>query len=85
MTAIEDTICEDLDCDVIEAALLIREKVDDNMANGLFTELRARGYDPKDFTMLAYGATARCTAAALRRTSTLTGSLLRHSARCSQP
>jgi N-methylhydantoinase A len=40
---------------VIEAALLIREKVDDNMANGLFTELRARGYDPKDFTMLAYG------------------------------
>lgn len=25
------------------------------MANGLFTELRARGYDPKDFTMLAYG------------------------------
>ncbi|WP_282411244.1 MULTISPECIES: hydantoinase/oxoprolinase family protein [unclassified Pseudomonas] len=55
VTAIEDTICEDLDCDVIEAALLIREKVDDNMANGLFTELRARGYDPKDFTMLAYG------------------------------
>lgn len=53
--AIEDTLCDDLDCDVIEAALLIREKVDDNMANGLFTELRARGYDPKDFTMLAYG------------------------------
>ena len=25
------------------------------MANGLFTELRARGYDPKEFTMLAYG------------------------------
>lgn len=53
--AIEDTLCDDLDCTVIEAALLIREKVDDNMANGLFTELRARGYDPKDFTMLAYG------------------------------
>ncbi|GAA6201126.1 hydantoinase/oxoprolinase family protein [Aquicoccus sp. SU-CL01552] len=53
--AIEDTICDDLDCEVIEAAKLIREKVDDNMANGLFTELRARGYDPKDFTMLAYG------------------------------
>lgn len=48
-------LCDELDCDVIEAAKLIREKVDDNMANGLFTELRARGYDPKDFTMLAYG------------------------------
>jgi N-methylhydantoinase A len=53
--AIEDSLCEALDCSVIEAALKIREKVDDNMANGLFTELRARGYDPKDFTMLAYG------------------------------
>lgn len=53
--AIEDTVCEELDCSVIEGALLIREKVDNNMANGLFTELRARGYDPKDFTMLAYG------------------------------
>ena len=54
-SAIEDALCDDLDCEVIDAALLIREKVDDNMANGLFTELRARGYDPKDFTMLAYG------------------------------
>ncbi|MBC7860587.1 MAG: hydantoinase/oxoprolinase family protein [Burkholderiaceae bacterium] len=53
--AIEDSLCEELDCSIIEAALLIREKVDANMANGLFTELRARGYDPKDFTMLAYG------------------------------
>jgi N-methylhydantoinase A len=53
--AIEDSLCEELDCSIIEAALLIREKVDANMANGLFTELRARGYDPQDFTMLAYG------------------------------
>jgi N-methylhydantoinase A len=53
--AIEDALCDQLDVDVVAAALLIREKVDDNMANGLFTELRARGYDPKDFTMLAYG------------------------------
>lgn len=55
IAAIEDAICEELNCSVTEAALLIREKVDNNMANGLFTELRARGYDPKDFTMLAYG------------------------------
>lgn len=53
--AIENTLCDELDCELIDAALLIREKVDGNMANGLFTELRARGYDPKDFTMLAYG------------------------------
>ena len=52
---VTETLCDDLDCSVIEAALMIREKVDDNMANGLFTELRARGYDPKEFTMLAYG------------------------------
>ncbi|MGH8523177.1 MAG: hydantoinase/oxoprolinase family protein, partial [Gammaproteobacteria bacterium] len=55
VSAIEDALCEELSCSVIEAALLIREKVDNNMANGLFTELRARGYDPKEFTMLAYG------------------------------
>lgn len=55
VNAIENTLCDELDCEVTEAALLIREKVDSNMANGLFTELRARGYDPKDFTMLAYG------------------------------
>ena len=53
--AIEDALCDQLDLTVTDAALLIREKVDDNMANGLFTELRARGYDPKEFTMLAYG------------------------------
>ena len=54
--AIEDALCDPLDLSVyVDAALLIREKVDDNMANGLFTELRARGYDPKEFTMLAYG------------------------------
>ena len=55
LSVIEDSLCDDLDCDPIQAALLIREKVDSDMANGLFTELRARGYDPKDFTMLAYG------------------------------
>jgi N-methylhydantoinase A len=53
--AIEDALCDDLDCSTIEAALLIRQKVDSNMANGLFTELRSKGYDPMDFTMLAYG------------------------------
>ena len=53
--AIEEALCDDLDVEVIEAALLVKEKVDSNMANGVNTELRVRGYDPEDFTMLAYG------------------------------
>jgi N-methylhydantoinase A len=53
--AIEDELCEELDVSVIEAALMIKRKVDANMANGMATELRARGYDPSEFTMLAYG------------------------------
>ncbi len=53
--AIEETLCDDLDVEVVEAALLVKEKVDSNMANGVNTELRVRGYDPGDFTMLAYG------------------------------
>ena len=55
MFAIEEALCDDLDVEPIAAALLIKEKVDSNMANGVNTELRVRGYDPKDFTMLAYG------------------------------
>ncbi|THD02004.1 hydantoinase, partial [Panacagrimonas perspica] len=53
--AIEDEICEPLDISVTEAALMIKRKVDANMANGIATELRARGYDPSNFTLLAYG------------------------------
>jgi len=53
--AIEDEICEHMDISVIDAALMIKRKVDANMANGMATELRARGYDPSEFTMLAYG------------------------------
>jgi N-methylhydantoinase A len=53
--AIEEALCDDLDVEVVEAALMIKEKVDANMANGVNTELRARGYDPEEFTMLAYG------------------------------
>jgi len=34
---------------------LIKRTVDGNMANGISTELRTRGYEPKDFTILAYG------------------------------
>ncbi|GAC1623492.1 MAG: hydantoinase/oxoprolinase family protein [Nevskia sp.] len=53
--AIEDAICDELDNTPVEAALMIKRKVDANMANGIATELRARGYDPRSFTLLAYG------------------------------
>ena len=53
--AIEDELCDDLDMEVTEACKLIKRTVDANMANGIATQLRTRGYEPKDFTMLAYG------------------------------
>ena len=53
--AMEEALCDPLDISVTEAALLTRQKVDNNMANGIFQELRTRGYEPRQFTMLAYG------------------------------
>jgi N-methylhydantoinase A len=49
------TLGEPMDIDVIAAAKLVRRKVDNDMANGIAQELRARGYEPDQFTMLAYG------------------------------
>ncbi|MBP8275518.1 MAG: hydantoinase/oxoprolinase family protein [Propionivibrio sp.] len=53
--AIEDGLAEDLDRDTIEVCKLIKQTVDANMANGISTELRTRGYEPEEFTILAYG------------------------------
>lgn len=53
--AMEEHLCDDLDMSVIEVCKLIKQTVDANMANGVATELRARGYDPQGFTTLAYG------------------------------
>lgn len=39
----------------IEIAKLIKQKVDNAMANGIAQELRARGYEPRHFTLLSYG------------------------------
>ncbi len=55
MRAIEDEIAEPLGLDVTAAALAIKAKVDSNMAIGIGRELRAKGYEPSDFTLLAYG------------------------------
>lgn len=53
--AMEEHLCEQLDMDLLEAAKLIKRQVDVSMANGISTELRTLGYEPKDFTILAYG------------------------------
>lgn len=53
--AFNDALCEPLGLDVVEACKLVKSTVDANMANGIVNELRTRGYEPKDFTILAYG------------------------------
>ena len=53
--AIAERLGRHLNMDVIAVAKLIRRTVDSNMANGISTELRTRGYEPKNFTILAYG------------------------------
>jgi len=53
--AVEEALCDPLDLDVIAVAKLVKQQVDARMANGIATELRTRGYEPKDFTILAYG------------------------------
>ncbi|MCW5236524.1 hydantoinase/oxoprolinase family protein [Verminephrobacter eiseniae] len=46
---------EGIPVSVTDAALAIKAKVDANMAIGIGRELRAKGYEPADFTLLAYG------------------------------
>jgi N-methylhydantoinase A len=53
--AIEEHLAEELDSSVVECAKLIKRTVDANMANGIARELRTRGYEPENFTTLAYG------------------------------
>jgi N-methylhydantoinase A len=53
--AILDRLGSALRLDEIEISKLIKRTVDSNMANGISTELRTRGYEPRDFTILAYG------------------------------
>jgi N-methylhydantoinase A len=53
--AIEDTLCDELDMEVLGVAKEIKRGVDEQMAIGIGKELRVRGYLPEDFTMLAYG------------------------------
>ncbi|GAB2763458.1 hydantoinase/oxoprolinase family protein [Sinomonas soli] len=53
--AIEESLSDELDLNVLEIAKIIKRSVDEQMAIGIGKELRVRGYLPEDFTMLAYG------------------------------
>ncbi|WP_458413094.1 hydantoinase/oxoprolinase family protein [Schinkia sp. CFF1] len=53
--AIEEALCDEMDLTVVEAARQMKKKVDTNMAHAIFKELGVKGYDPKNFTLLAYG------------------------------
>jgi N-methylhydantoinase A len=53
--AVEETLCDELDMDVLDVVKEIKRGVDEQMAIGIGKELRVRGYLPEDFTMLAYG------------------------------
>lgn len=53
--ALERTLCEPIGCDVVTAAKMVKQRVDQDMANGIAEELRHRGYAPENFSLLAYG------------------------------
>jgi N-methylhydantoinase A len=54
VAAMED-LCDELDSDAIGVAKRIKQTADADMGAGIVRELRSRGYQPSDFTMLAYG------------------------------
>lgn len=52
---IEDSIVSQMGGSVVEAALLIKQKVDRNMADAVFMEVATRGYDPRKIVLISYG------------------------------
>lgn len=53
--AVREALCDELGLDETEVCRLIKQTVDNHMADGIATELRARGYEPEEFTLLTYG------------------------------
>ncbi len=53
--AIEEYICKPSGLSLIDAAKAIKRKVDANMAAAIFKEVAVKGYNPKNFVLLAYG------------------------------
>lgn len=53
--AILDEVADGMNLSLEKAALAIKTKVDTDMANGIARELRSKGFEPPEFTLLAYG------------------------------
>jgi N-methylhydantoinase A len=53
--AIEEHLADPLGISVIEAAKLIKRKVDANMADAIFKEVATRGFEPRKVHLLSYG------------------------------
>ena len=53
--AIKEKIADPLGVNVVEAAALIRNIVDQNMASAIKREVHMRGYKPEDFVIFAFG------------------------------
>lgn len=53
--ALREHVCEHTSMSLVEAALAVRRKVNANMASAIFKEVAVKGYDPRRFTLLAYG------------------------------
>ncbi|MEZ2122263.1 MULTISPECIES: hydantoinase/oxoprolinase family protein [unclassified Corynebacterium] len=70
--AIEETLCDEMDMDVLDIAKIIKNSVDEQMAIGIGKELRVRGYLPEDFTMLAYGGNGPLHACGIARHAGIT-------------
>lgn len=53
--AIREKVAHPLGIDVIEAATLIKQVMDENSAGAIKREVHMRGYHPEDFVMFAFG------------------------------
>ncbi len=53
--AIEENLVSQMGGSVVEAALLIKQKVDRNMADAVFMEVATRGFDPRKIVLISYG------------------------------
>ena len=64
--AIRTRIAEPLGVSVDEAAALIRQVVEQNMASAIKREVHLRGYHPEDFVLFAFGGGGPTHVAGLR-------------------
>lgn len=53
--AVKQNLADPLGIEVVDAALAIKQVVDATMGGEIFKEVVLKGYDPKDFILLAYG------------------------------